>query len=158
MFKGLAFFIIALLFCSCNRDITSQKRIVSGLTYSFKGLTFEESFVLGSDSSVLLKNEVPLNSKITIVMNGLSNFAVRDNKVFPGISVTVTIGNQTVMQTDDVLASSEGFTVTEASSLRGSVTLSPPVMVNQTYHVKMRVWDKQKIENEVSSEIELEVK
>jgi len=146
---------ISVVLGACRNS--ADKKIVTGLVNVFNGLTFEQAYLLGPDSTVLLVNKVPLNGNIVLVINGVGNLVVKDGKVFPGVSLTVSIGNQTVIQKDDLLASTDGFLPDEVSTISGSVKLSPPVQANQVYHIKMRVWDKNSIHNELSSEVDIEV-
>ena len=49
-------------------------------------------------------------------------------------------------------------TATDAAIIRGTVTVGEPMKAGETYHVKMRVWDKNKPENELTAEVDLVVK
>ena len=158
MFRScpIYFLFIVLSFWSCASN-KGDKRVVSGLAHTFKGLTFEEAYLLGSDSTVMLTNKVKLNGQVTIVMNGMANFVVKDNKVLPGASLTLSIGNQIVSQTEDIFSASSGLSPDEASTMQATISLAPPVMSGQIYHIKMRVWDKNSPQHELSTEVDLDV-
>ena len=46
---------------------------------------------------------------------------------------------------------------TDASALSGTVTIADPMKSGETYHLKMRVWDKNKAENELTAEVDIAV-
>lgn len=62
-----------------------------------------------------------------------------------------------VIQEADLFSESEGYSTEDASFLRGTVIVGNPMKSGETYHVKMRVWDKNKPENELTAEVDLVV-
>ena len=50
-----------------------------------------------------------------------------------------------------------GFSPADASVLRGTVTVGNPMRSGETYHVRMRVWDKNKFDNEITAEVDIAV-
>jgi predicted small secreted protein len=63
-----------------------------------------------------------------------------------------------VINETDLFAGGEGYPATDAAILRGTVTVGDPMVAGETYHVKMRIWDKNKPENELTAEVDLVVK
>lgn len=62
-----------------------------------------------------------------------------------------------VLDEQDLLVKQDGFPVTDASVLKGTVTVGNPMRSGETYHVKMRIWDKNKFENEITAEVDIDV-
>jgi hypothetical protein len=62
-----------------------------------------------------------------------------------------------VIDEQDLFANSDGYPPADAAILRGTVTVGNPMRSGETYHVKMRIWDKNKFENEVTAEVDIDV-
>ncbi|HEY3402025.1 MAG TPA: hypothetical protein VGK59_01495 [Ohtaekwangia sp.] len=155
---SLVLLIIPVLLLSCSFSAGTKKDLANGLSHSYNGFTVEEAFLVGSDNTVLLSNKVPLNSQVAIVVQGIGNYVLKDDKAFPGLSLTVTDLQKTpVLDEADLFAGTEGYSVADASVLRGTVTVADPMKAGQTYHIKMRIWDKNNPENEITSEVDIEV-
>lgn len=144
---------------SCNFSVGTKKDFGTGLSFSYNGFAVDEVLLVGSDNVAMSNNEVPLNTKVGIVVQGLTNYQLQDDKAFPGIQLSVTDkAGIAVIDEADLVANSEGYSTTDASVLRGTVTVAEPMKSGETYHLKMRVWDKTKPENELTAEVDLVVK
>ncbi len=148
-----------LIFWACEFSVGTKKDLSTGLSYSYNGFAVEEVLLVGPDNVAQSSNEVPLNSQIAIVVQGLTNYELKDGKAFPGLMISVTDkAGIAVIEEADLFANSEGYPETDAAVLRGSVTAGEPMKTGETYHFKMRVWDKVKPENELTAEVDIEVK
>lgn len=160
--KNLTPFVLILIVFTaicCNFSVGTNKDLRTGLSYTYNGFSVEESVLAGPDNTALTTNEVSMNSKVSIVLNGISNYTLKDNKAFPGLSLLVSDAKgEPVINEADLFAGGEGYSVEDASALRGTITVGDPMASGQTYHVKMRVWDKNKPESEIVAEVDLKVK
>jgi hypothetical protein len=147
-----------ILLTACNFSAGTNKNLSTGLSYSYNGFGVEQVVLVDSENSVKTDNEVVLGSKVAIAAEGLTNYSLKDNKVFPGLQLLVTDkqGNA-VIDEADLFLDTEGFPVEDAAFLRGTVTIGEPMKAGETYHVKVRIWDKTKPENELTAEIDLVV-
>jgi hypothetical protein len=148
----------ALVWCSCEFSAGKKKDFTTGLSVSNDGFTIGETYLVGPDNTKKADNKVPLNSTIAIVVEGIENYEIKDGKAYPGLMLTVTDkGGNAVLDEQDLLANYDGFPPSDAAILRGTVTAGNPMRSGETYHVKMRVWDKNKFENEIVAEVDIDV-
>ena len=151
--------VCALILWTCNFSIGTKKDFVTGLSYSYNGFSVDEVLLVGPDNIPMSNNEVQLHTKVAIVVQGLTNYEIKDNKAFPGLMLSVTDKKGIfILNEVDLFAKSEGHSATDAAILRGAVTIGDPMKSGETYHLKMRVWDKSKLENELTAEVDIVVK
>jgi hypothetical protein len=145
---------------ACNFSVGTNKDLATGLSYSYNGFAVERVVLVGPDNNPMSDNEVVLNSQVTIVVKGLTNYELKDEKVFPGLMMVVTdkAGTAVINEADLFASGTEGYPAADASTLSGIVTVANPMVSGETYHVKIKVWDKVKPENELTAEVDLEVK
>jgi hypothetical protein len=149
----------ALILCACNFSVGTNKDFATGLSYSYNGFAVDEVLLVGPDNVAQSNNEVQLNSKVAIVAQGITNYELKDGKAFPGLMLSLTDkSGHSIIEEADLFANSEGYSATDAAALRGSVTVGDPMTSGETYHLKMRVWDKIKPENELTAEVDIVVK
>ena len=86
-------------------------------------------------------------------------YELKDGKAFPGLMLSLTdkAGNA-ILDEADLFANGEGYSATDASILRGSLTVGEPMKSGETYHLKTRIWDKTKPGNELTAEVDIVVK
>ena len=155
---AILFVLGALVWCSCEFSAGKKKDFNTGLSISNDGFTVEDSYLVGPDNTTKADNKVPLNSTVAIVLEGIGNYELKDGKAYPGLMLTVTdAAGNAVLDEPDLLANSDGFSPADAAVLRGTVTVGNPMRSGETYHVKMRVWDKNKFENEIIAEVDIDV-
>jgi len=156
---ALATVSICLIAWSCNFSKGIKTDLVTGITTSYNGFAIEQISVVDGDDNQLSKSEVALDSKFSIVYEGIENYTLKDGKAFPGLSLHVTdaAGNDILNEVDLFASSVDGYSPTDASVLRGSVTVGDPMKAGETYHCKMRVFDKQNPESEIVSELDFTV-
>jgi len=149
----------ALVWCACSFSAGTNKDLNTGLSYTYNGFTVEEVVMAGPDNQAMSNNEVQLGTQVAIVVQGLTNYTLKDDKAFPGMMLSVTDKQGiAVINEADLFAEGEGYSATDAAILRGTVTVGDPMVAGETYHVKMRIWDKIKPENELTAEVDLVVK
>lgn len=136
-----------------------KKDIRTGTKTSYSGFSVDEIYIVDAKDEPLTSNEVALDSKISIVYQGISNYTLKDGKAFPGLSMEVTdaSGNFILNEADLFNASADGFSTEVAAVLRGSVTVGDPMKSGETYHFKIRVFDKNS-NAEIISEMDFKVK
>jgi hypothetical protein len=148
----------ALVWCSCEFSAGKKKDFKTGLSVSNDGFTIGESYLVGPDNTRKADNKVPMNSTMAIVVEGIENYAIKDGKAYPGLMLTVTdVEGKPVLDEQDLLSKYDGFPPADAAVLKGTVTVGNPMRSGEIYHVKMRVWDKNKFENEIIAEVDIEV-
>ncbi len=152
-------FIGTVLLWSCNFSAGTKKDFGTGLSQSYNGFGVEEVLLVGPDNTAMSNNEVVLNSKIAIVAQGITNYTLKDDKAFPGLMLSVTDpqGNAVINEAD-LFAGTEGYSATDASALRGTITVGEPMKSGEKYHVKMKVWDKNNPESVINAEVDIVVK
>ena len=155
----LVLFAFAITLSACNFSAGTKKDFGTGLSYSYNGFTVDQVLLAGPDNVAMSDNQVVLNSEIAIVAQGLANYQLKDEKAFPGLTLSVTDkdGNE-VLGAKDLFSETEGYSADDASVLRGTVTVGDPMKTGETYHVKMRIWDKNKTDNELTVDVDLVVK
>lgn len=149
----------ALLLGACNFSVGTKKDFGTGLSYTYNGFAVDEVLLVGGDNVAMSNNEVQLNSKVAIVIQGLTNYELQDGKAFPGLMINLVDKSGTaILDEADLFANSEGYSVEDAAILRGAVTVAEPMKAGETYHMKMHVWDKTKPENVLTAEVDIVVK
>jgi hypothetical protein len=152
-----AFALAAMMLYSCSVGV--KKDMSSGLSVSYNGFSIGRSYLVGPDNSAITSNEVNMNTTVGIVIQGIENYVLKDGKAFPGLSLNVMDSEgKAVLDEGDLLNSADGYSPTDAAILRGTVTIGNPMRSGETYDVKMRIWDKNKPENEIVAEVQLVVK
>jgi hypothetical protein len=158
-FNHALFFAGVIALSSCSFSTGTNKDFATGLSYSYNGFAVEEVLLVGPDNTAMSDNKISLNTQIAIVVQGLSNYELKDEKAFPGLMLVLTDSKGApVINETDLFADSQGYSPADAAVLRGSVTVGEPMKSGDTYHLKMRVWDKNKPENELTAEVDLVVK
>jgi len=150
-----------LILSACNFSAGTKKNLASGLSYQYNGLRINDVYLSDSAGGKLAGNEVPYNSRVGLVIAGISGFMPNNGKVFPGFVIDITDkdGHRIMTETPpDVFAQNSGFTEREASILLGSVKIMEPLKTGATYHLKGHLWDKNNSDNTVDAEAEIVVK
>jgi hypothetical protein len=153
---GVMLFICA-IFISCSTGV--NKDFSTGLSVSYNGFKMDKAYLVGSNNTAVTTNEVPLNSEVSIVVQGVENYELKDGKAYPGLSLNVMDSQgKAVIDEQDLFSQSDGYSPTDAAILRGTVTVGAPMKSGETYHVQMRIWDKNKSENVITAELDIDVK
>src|SRR5688572_31675416 len=105
----------ALLFWACNFSAGTKKDFGSGLSFEYKGFSVEEVLLVGPDNVAMSSNEVQLGTQVAIVVQGLANYELKDDKAFPGFMISVTDKDGiAVLGSEDLFAKSEGYSALDA--------------------------------------------
>ena len=161
MKKSTLFTFVAVSFLAvgCSFSVGTNKDLSTGLSYSYNGFTVNDVRLLDADNLPYKSNEVEVGRKVTVSIEGLANYVLKDEKAFPGLSMSVTDkAGAEILGFKDYFENTEGYTATDAAYLRGFLTIGNPMVSGETYHVKVRAWDKNKAENELTAEVDLVVK
>lgn len=109
----------------------------------YEGLTVETIQLVDGDDRKIDGEEVPLNSKFSIVFDGIKNYTLVDGKVFPKLSLLVTGDKGPVMKEENLLASyADGLSPQDAAILRGTVNVIEPMEVGKQYVCAIKITDK----------------
>jgi predicted small secreted protein len=152
------FLLSCILFAGCNFSKGTKKDLRTGLSFSYNGFIVQDVLLIDPANKPMTDNKVQLNTQIAIIALGLNNYGLKDGKVFPGMMLSVTDKKGTaVLKADDLFAGDQGHPPAQATELRGSITVAKPMAAGETYHVKVRIWDKVKADNELIAETDLVV-
>jgi len=144
---------------ACNFSAGTKKDLISGLSVSYNGFTISEAVLVDAQNERKLNNEVDLNSTVAIVVQGIANYELKDGHAFPGLDLIVTDkAGVAVLEGMDILANEEGYTPEDAAVLRGTITAGNPMVAGETYHAKMKIWDKLKPESVIDVQVDIVVK
>ncbi|MDJ1499449.1 hypothetical protein [Xanthocytophaga agilis] len=147
-----------LIFVGCNYSKGAKKDLLTGLSFNYNGFIVQDMALVDPENNRMTDNKVKLNTEIAIVALGINNYGLRDGKAFPGMSLLVTdTKGTTVLKADDLFSGDQGHPPADATELRGKITIAQPMAAGQTYHVKLRIWDKVKADNELNAETDLVV-
>ena len=129
------------------------------LQTSFQGLSVENTYIADGDNKKIAVSEIALNTRFSIVYEGVKNFTMKDGKVFPGISIQVTDndGNTVINEADQLASHVEGLDEKDASTLRATVAASDPIKPGK-YIVSVIVTDKNNGNASINSTWSFEVK
>lgn len=148
-----------IILAECNYSKGVKKDLLTGLSCSYNGFVVRNVLLTDPFDKPKTDNKVQLNTQIAIVANGVTNYGLKDGKVFPGMMIVVTDkrGN-IVVQNDDLFVGDQGHPPADATELRGTIAIARPMNAGEVYHVKMRIWDKIKPNNELNAETDLVVR
>lgn len=142
--------------CNFSRGVKTD--LTTGLKLSYKGFRIQDAILIDATGNKINSNKVQLNTKIAIAAIGVDNYGLKDGKAHPGLSLLVTDKNGTpVLNAADLFESPEGYPPAQAAELQGTITVGRPMASGQTYHVKMRIWDKVTATNEINTDVDLVV-
>jgi len=150
---------IAWILSSCNFSAGTNKDLKTGLSYSYNGFGLDNVYFVGPEDKLQTDNKVDLNSKVAIIVEGLRNYTLKDDKASPGLMLSVTDKDgKFIINEADLFAGGEGYTPEQASVMRGTVTVANPMKSGEKYMISMKIWDKNKPESEFTANVEIEVK
>lgn len=157
--SGLAYLASILLLSSCNFSVGTKTNLGTGLSINYSGFSVDEAYLVDANNQVKSDNEVELGSQVAIVLEGITNYELKDGNAQPGMMLKVVDANGTaVIDEADLFAGGDGYSPEDAAILRGTVTVGDPMKADETYHVSMRIWDKNKPESEITAEVDIDVK
>jgi hypothetical protein len=109
----------------------------------FNDLSVENVYIVDTDDKRVSDREVSVNTKFSIVYEGVKNYVVKEDRAFPNLSIHVTDSDQNpIVSAVDLLASYiDGLSEADASILRATVTVGAP-MKDGDYHCTVTILDK----------------
>jgi hypothetical protein len=143
----------------CEFSVGAKKDLNTGLSASYNGLSADNIFLAGANDSALTNNEVVLGSKVKIIADGVDNFKVVDNKVFPGCTILLlSAANDSIIFIPDAYQDlTDGKAANEANYLTASLNTGDPMQVNGTYLLKVKFYDKQDTTHFIAAECSLKM-
>lgn len=108
----------------------------------FEGLTFEKVQLIDGKDKKIEGEEVPFNSRFSIVYEGIKNYTLVNGKAFPKLSMMVTGDTGLVVNEENLLASyTEGLSPEDAGVLRGTVSVGEPMQAGKQYICAIKITD-----------------
>jgi hypothetical protein len=113
------------------------------LESGIQGFTVKRIYIVDGEDMKISNHEIVLNTKFSIVYEGVKNYTLKNNRAFPGLSIQVVDDNQnTIINEADLLATyADGFSEENASVLRATITVGDPMKPGK-YICSVQVIDK----------------
>ncbi len=116
----------------------------TNLQTAYEGLNFDKAYIVDGDNKKVNSEDVPLNSKFSIVIEGIKNYSVKNGNAFPKLSIMVTGDKGPVVNEENSLASPEGLSFEDASTLRATINVSEPMERGKQYMCAVTILDQNK--------------
>jgi hypothetical protein len=143
--KHLKFlFVVLFIFFLSTCNVGVNKDLLTGLTYSYKGLSIEDAY-LTVDNDELKTNEIEYGKKVNIVLTGVKGYELGNGKVKIGCKIDVSnTEGKSVLSADDAFAASYegGLAPEDAEVLSTALTVGKPLEIGKEYTWKSLFWDK----------------
>jgi hypothetical protein len=129
------------------------------LQTGFNGLSVDRAYIVDAEDKKISNSLIAINTKFSIVYEGVRNYALKDGKAFPAMAMLVTDGNQQpVISHDDMLSSYvDGLSIEDASVLRATLTIGEPLKAG-SYSCSITVTDKNNRDASILSTWQFDVK
>jgi hypothetical protein len=143
--RNFKFFLALLLIYFLSRcSVGVNKDLLTGLTYSYKGLSLEDAY-LAIDNTKLKTNEIEYGERVNIILSGVKGYELDNGKVKIGCKIVVSDseGNAVISADDAFAASYEGgLALEDAEVLSTALTVGKPLEIGKEYTWKSLFWDK----------------
>ena len=151
--------VIVFLLAASACSVGTKTDLKSGLSVSYNGFMIGETSLVNDENQKTSSNEVKMDKTFAILVEDIQNYELKDGRAFPGLDILVTDkAGTTVLNASDILANEDGYTPEDAAVLRGTITAGRPMQVGETYHAKMKIYDKLKPESEIVAQVDFVVK
>jgi hypothetical protein len=129
------------------------------LETGFQGLVVGDVYIVNENDEKISGSEVALNTKFSVIYEGVKNYTLKNGKAFPDLSILVSDPNQNpVLNKTDLLASyTDGLSEEDASVLRAIVTVGDPIKPGK-YICSIQIVDKNNKEASIVSTWAFDVK
>lgn len=130
--------------CEANFSKGIKTDLVSGLTATKDGLTYEE-ITLEIDGQKLTGNKANLGDDVKMIFTGVDYFTKENEMVFPGASMAVVDNKgKTIFEEKDLFSeyTEKGVSAELAKDLNVTLTVGDPLQAGQKYLWKVKIWDK----------------
>jgi hypothetical protein len=143
--RNFKFFLALLLIYFLSRcSVGVNKDLLTGLTYSYKGLSLEDAYLV-IDNIKLKTNEIEYGERVNIILSGVKGYELDNGKVEIGCKIVVSDSEgNAVISADDVFAASYegGLAPEDAEVLSTALTVGKPLEIGKEYTWKSLFWDK----------------
>lgn len=154
----ITFILGCVILTGCSYSKGAKKDLRTGLSFNYNGFGVQDVILVDPANKLMTDNKVQLNTKIAIAALGIYNYGLKDGKAYPGMMLLVSDEKgMPVLKIADLFEGDQGHPPAEATELRGDITIARPMVAGETYHVKLRIWDKVKADNELNAETDLVV-
>ncbi len=129
------------------------------LQTGFQGLDVENVYIVDGNDKRLSGSVVALNTKFSIVHEGVKNYTLKNSKAFPSLSLVVNDdnGNMIISEADVYASYTDGLSEADASVLRATVNVGEPMKPGK-YNCAITVLDKNNSNASIMTTWEFEVK
>jgi hypothetical protein len=95
-----------------------------------------------------------------VLAKGVENFTIEDGKVFPGCHILVTDkNNKELLNLPDAFANlDKGMAAEDAKNMKGIIYTGEPMAVGESYHLKVRFFDKKNTATEILANVDITMK
>jgi hypothetical protein len=145
---------------ACQFSAGVKKDLNTGLTASYNGFAVSEVYLAsGAEHTKLDKNTIKLGEQVSIVANGVSNYAEENGKVFPGCTIILKdkTGKELLNLPNAFEHLKDGQPKAEAGALRAILTTGDPMVAGETYHLEARFYDLHKKDNSITANVDIVV-
>ncbi len=150
--------VFALYSCSGSFSKGVKKDLSTGLTSSYNGFAVADIY-LAVDGNKLSTNKISLGKELMLIADGVDYYEVKDGKVNPGCTIILTDkAGKELLNLPDAFAEQGTLDKTNAASLKATITTGSPMQVGETYHLRVRFFDKNKKESEIVSDVDVVMK
>lgn len=129
------------------------------LQTGFQELRFEDVYIVDGNDVKITGTTVALNTRFSIVYEGVKNYILKNGKAFPGIALQVTDADQNMIVNEIDLFGSyvDGMSEDDAATLRATIAVGDPMKPGK-YICSIHVSDKNNSEATILSTWSFEVK
>lgn len=115
----------------------------TNLQILYEGLTFGKAVIIDGNDKLIEGDEVAMNSKFSIVLDGIKNYKLVNGKAFPIMAMLVTGDKGPVVKEENLLASyTTGLSAEDAGVLRGTVNVGEPMEPGKQYACSITIKDQ----------------
>ena len=151
--------LLSLLFAitSCQFSKGVKKDLNTGLATSYNGFAIDDIYLGDASGNRLGDNKIRLGSTIGITAVGVDNYEEKDGKVHPGCTIILTDKNKKeLLNLPDAFGDqSGGMDPKQATTLTATLNTGNPMVIGETYHLRVRFFDKNKKGSEIVSNVDL---
>lgn len=156
----LCLFISLITFSSCKFSKGVKKDLNTGLSTSYNGFKIDDIYLADESGNRLKDNKITLGSKVYVIATGVDYYEIKEGRVFPGCRILLTDkSKKELLNLPDAFADMKsGTPENEARELRAQLNTGEPMIAGETYHLQVRFFDKNNKENEIVSDVDLQIK
>lgn len=109
----------------------------------YENLVPAKIYIVDENDNPMNGTEVKLNTKFSIIFEGIKGYTLQNGKAHPKFSMFVNGDGGIIVNEMDLFANNpDGFSEADASVLRGTVTVGEPMKPGQQYVCTLNIADK----------------